>query len=158
MDERTTAYPDDARQNRADRRAPPMFQHAALKGRFDHALHNQGGGTTGSVGGDRPAEVHDSPLAPRGGTDVIAADDAPEAHWDAPLPVRIRIASADNLEIRTLRHAGDLVSGRHFTFSHSAALQGCADDLVHAARTGDPDDVAAAAMGLQRLLRVLELA
>ena len=158
MDQRTTAYPDDARQNRADRLNPPLFQPAALRGPVDQARHHQGGGTTGSVGGDRPAEVKDSPLAPRDGRDVIAGPGAPEAHWDAPLPVRIRIASADNLEIRTLRHAGDLVSGRHFTFSHSAALQDCAGDLVQAARTGDPDDVAAAAMRLQGLLRVLELA
>ncbi|QTL02141.1 hypothetical protein J5J86_15180 [Aquabacter sp. L1I39] len=158
MDDRHTAYPDDLRQNLEDQHNPPLLQHEALRGDFDHALHNQGGGSTGEVGGDRPAEVRDSPLARRDGCDVIAAPDAPQAHWDAPLPVRIRIASAENLEIRTLRDAGNLVSGRYFTLSHSAALQECADLLVLAARTGDPDDVSFAAMRLQMFLRMLELA
>lgn len=158
MDERTTAYPDDARQNLDDQHNPPLFQHAAMRGDLDQALVHQGGGTTGEVGGDRPAEVFDSPLAARNGRDVIGGADAPEPHWDAPLPVRILVASAGNLEIRTLRDAGALVSGRHFTLSHSAALQDCADLLGQAARSGDPDDVARAAMQLQGYLRVLALA
>lgn len=158
MHETRTAYPDDARQNRQDQRNPPLLQNQALRGDIDHALHNKGGGTTGAVGCSRPARKYDSPLAPCGGRDVIGRWDAPEPHWDAPLPVRLRIASADNLEIRTLRDAGDLVSGRHFTPAHSAALQDCAELLVRAARSGSPDHVAAAALHLQRILRVMELA
>lgn len=158
MDERMTAYPDDARQNLEDQHNSPILQHQALQGDIDHARHNQGGGTTGEVGGDRPVRTYDSPLGARDGRDVIGGRDAPEPHWDAPLPVRIRIASAGNLEIRTLRDAGDLVSGQHFTLSHSATLQDCAELLVRAARSGDPDAVAEAALQLQRYLRVMELA
>lgn len=157
VDERISAYSDDLRQNLEDQHNTLFFQHQAPRSDVDRTVQIQRGGTTGDAGGDRPADVFDSPLASRDGNVVIAGPNAPERHWDAPLPVRIWLPSASNLEIRTLRDAGDLVSGRHFTVSHSAALQECADLLVSAARTGAPDDVAGAAMRLQRLLRMLEL-
>lgn len=153
-----SAYPDDLLQNQEDRHRPPVRQAQALSGITDHARQNQGGGPTGEVGGDRPAENFDSALSPIDGRDVLPGDDPRargENHWDAPLPVRVHLAGGPTL--RTLRDAGDFLSGRHVTLDHSPALQDTALAAVQAARTGAPEDLAQAGELLQAYVGLMRL-
>ncbi len=119
MPSHATAYPDDLLQNREDRRNPPLRQSQALPSR-DHARQNQGGGTTALGGGQRAAAPVLSAIAPIAGRDHLPAD-APseERHWDAPLPVVVRLAEAGGVELRTLRQAGAFASGQYMTLEHS---------------------------------------
>lgn len=152
-----TAYPDDLQQNREDRRNPPIRQSQAMHGR-DHAHQNQGGGTT-ALGSQRAAAPVLSALAPIAGRDHLPGDDIPhdEPHWDAPLPVVVRLAAAGGRELRTLRAAGAFVSGAYMTLEHSAALQKLAGLIITAARSGHPDDLADAGIQLQAYVRRLHL-
>ncbi|TCT01654.1 hypothetical protein [Aquabacter spiritensis] len=162
MTDRPTAYPDDLNQSRADQRDPPIAHAAAQGGRrpvtgiADHAALHQGGGPTGEVGGDRPAETTSSPIGRIGGRDVLPGAD-PEArgerHWAAPLPHPIRLQTADAAELRTLRDAGALLSGQITVLVHSAALQAAAHALIRAAATGDASDITTAADLLGVVLR-----
>lgn len=157
MPSHATAYPDDLLQNREDRRNPPLRQSQALPSR-DHARQNQGGGTTALGGGQRAAAPVLSAIAPIAGRDHLPAD-APseERHWDAPLPVVVRLAEAGGVELRTLRQAGAFASGQYMTLEHSPALQKLALLLVAAARSGHPDDLADAGMYLHRYVRLLRI-
>lgn len=155
-----TAYPDDLLQNRKDRRRPPAAQAHARPRVRDHAHHHQGGGTTGEVGGARPAENFDSGLSPIDGRDVIPGDDAlnrGERHWDAPLASIVPVVGVEGLQLRTLRDAGDFLSGRYATLDHSAALQETALAMVRAARLGTPEAVAQATSLLRAYLRLMAM-
>lgn len=153
-----TAYPDDRQLNREDRRTPPLRQAQAMHGR-DHARQNQGGGTTDLGGGQRAAEPVSSALSPMAGRDTLPDDirAQTEPHWDAPLPVVVRLAAAGGREVRTLRDAGAFVSGRYMKLEHSATLQHLAGLIVTAARSGHPDDMADAGMRLQAYVRLLRI-
>lgn len=154
----SVGYPDDLVQNREDRHRPPALQPGAQTQVRDHACQHQGGGPTGAHGGDRPASNFDSALSPIAGRDVIPGphpDARGEAHWDAPLPVLLRAKGVEGLELRTLRDAGDFLSGRYATLEHSAALQDTALAAIAAARSGAPEDVAEAARRLQAYLAAM---
>ena len=145
-----TAYPDDLQQNREDRRNPPIRQAQALSGR-DHARQHQSGG-------QRTAGAVPSALAPIAGRDHLPGEvSVHEPHWDAPLPVVVRLAEAGGVELRTLRQAGAFVSGQYMTLEHSAALQKLALLLVEAARSGHPDDLADAGIYLQKYVRLMRI-
>lgn len=153
-----TAYPDDLIQNGEDRSRPPIRQAAAEPRVVDHARQHQGGGPTGEVGGERPAENFGSALAAVDGRDVIPGEqpqDRGEHHWDAPLPVRVH--GADGRTLKTLRDAGDFLSGRHMTLEHSAALQETARATVYAAASGAPGDVAEAGVKLHAYMQLMSL-
>ncbi|OYW59064.1 MAG: hypothetical protein B7Z30_07315 [Rhizobiales bacterium 12-68-15] len=144
------AYPDDLRQSRQDARTLPMRQSQAA----GPALESARPGTSGIQAPDVL-----SALSPIGGRDVLPGDIVPpdEVHWDAPLPVRIRLKAGGGVEIRTLRDAGHFISGRYMTLEHSAALQALAVLILTAARTGHPDDMADAGMRLHAYARSLHL-
>ena len=144
------AYPDDLRQSRQDARPLPIRPARAA----DAGLN---GAPTRTRGDQAPATF--SALSPINGRDVLPGDSVPaeEAHWDAPLPVRIRLEAAGGVEIRTLRDAGDFVSGRYMTLEHSAALQALAVLILTAARTGHPDHMADAGMRLYAYARSFHL-
>lgn len=148
------AYPDDLRQSRQDARALPMRQ-------------SQGGGAARD-GGRQSQGAIKAPAAPHpvlaalvgvDGRDSLPGLHIPpdERHWDAPLPVRVRLPLADGVEIRTLRDAGHFLSGRYMTLEPSAALQSLAVLILTAARTGHPDDMADAGMRLYTYARSLHL-
>jgi hypothetical protein len=153
-----TVYPDDLIQNSEDRSRPPIHQAMADPHVTDHARRHQGGGPTGEVGGERPAEPVGSALAAVDGRDIIPGDrpqERGEHHWDAPLPVRVK--GADGRTLKTLRDAGDFLSGRHMTLEHSAALQETARATVHAAASGAPGDVAEAGQKLHAYVQLMAL-
>lgn len=155
-----TAYPDDLQQNREDRHRPPVKQASAQTQVSDHARQHQGGGPTGEHGGDRPASNFDSALSPIAGRDVIPGPHPQahgEAHWDAPLPALLRVKGVEGLHLRTLRDAGDFLSGRHATLEHSAALQETALATIAAARSGAPEEMADAARKLQAYLAAMRM-
>lgn len=70
-----------------------------------------------------------------------------EGHWDAPLPLRVRLGHGPVL--RTLRDVGDFLSVRPVMLEHSAAFRDTMQAVTRAARTGTPDDVAHAALRIQ---------
>ncbi|MEW6254864.1 MAG: hypothetical protein AB1592_02825 [Pseudomonadota bacterium] len=153
MPEFKSANPDDAHQNAMDQANPPIAQAAALRDVRDHATHHQGGGPTGSVGGDRPAESNGSPLPPVGGREHLPGDDPAahgEAHWDAPLTAPLTLSHPAKT-LHTLRDGGDLVSGRLTTIPTSFALRQVGVALARAAKSGSAEDIAAATRLLQRL-------
>lgn len=156
--DRKTAYPDDLEQNRLDRHSPPIRQAQSQSQVQDHARQSQGDGSSGTPGGERPAAAFDSGLSLIDGHDVIPGPDAEargERHWDAPLPVHVRLEGGR--ELRTLRDAGDFLSGRCVTLDHSAALQAAALAAVRAARTGTADDVATAGERLAAYVDAMRL-
>ncbi|MEP9378418.1 hypothetical protein ABLE91_17005 [Aquabacter sp. CN5-332] len=154
-----SAYPDDQHQSRMDRIDPPRGKLKVRTPGLDQARHHQGGGTTGEVGGDRPAEVSTSPIAPIDGRDRLPGDGPErlgETHWDDDLIYPIQLAHPQ-VRLKTLRDAGRLLSGEITNMVHSAALQLAAKKLVRAAKTGTVEDVSAATDDLDRLVRTERL-
>lgn len=69
-----TRTPDDLHQNLMDQRRPPAQRPAAVRDTADHAAQHQGGGITGAIGGERPAETsRNVPAAPSNRAHVSAS-------------------------------------------------------------------------------------
>ena len=134
-------YPDDLHQNQMDQRQPPEQRPAAARVTTDHATQHQGGGTTGAIGGDRPAETSSSPLVPINGRARLPGDAPPEAFWNTPLTMALQLSHPAGLRLTTLADAGRLVSGEFMTLFPSNALQALAECIVEAARTGSEQDL-----------------
>lgn len=151
--------PDDQLLSEQDRHRPSSTRAVATP-TTDHARHHQGGGPTGEVGGDRPAEVTSSALAPIDGRTIIPGPDPErlgETHWDAPLAFPIALASPPGHMLENLRDAGDLVSGKIASLYTSAALQETAIAVAKAARTGTEGDVLSATNFVASYLRMNNL-
>lgn len=154
-----SAYPDDQNQNRLDQTNPPISQPAAMKDVTDHARHCQGGGSTGEVGGDRPAEIHGSPMPPFDGREELpgpAPEDRGEVHWGSKLTHPVALLYPPT-QLHTLRDGADLVSGRITTLAPSFAMQRVAMALARAAKTGGAADIAHATEALDHFSRAERL-
>ncbi len=152
-----TRTPDDLHQNLMDQRQPPAERPTAVRHPTDHAAQHQGGGTTGAIGGERPAETTSSPLVPIDGRERLPGDAPPEAFWNTPLPTPLELSNPAGLRLEILADAGRLVSGECMTLFPSNALQALAESLVAAARTGAEADVQIAHRQLVSYLGAMHL-
>lgn len=168
-----TTYPVNLLQNMEDFHRPGLRQWQAMPRLSDPV--RQGGGSRTERSTAQPAEKAAparSPIddrAPGSQEDLHAWS---EAHWDAPLPVNVRLAPDWKEEtppegpdernrkapgygpaLRTLRDARDFLAGRYMPLEPSTALQETTQAVMLAARTGAPDDLAHAALRLDAYIK-----